>query len=86
MATTKSDYTLETQSAVYVSALTNVKDSATISISDNLIKPSSMLSFYFKISVIVLGVLGTVANGSTLWALVFNKQVKKFSFIIMVRT
>jgi hypothetical protein len=86
LAPTKSNYTQETQSvsATVVNGITNEKDAATLSTADDLNASSSLLSFYFQIAVIVLGVIGTVSNGTTLCALVFAKQVMKFSFIFMV--
>jgi hypothetical protein len=87
MASTKSDYVQENQSALVTTVASGMayeQDSATISSTDNLEESSSTLSFYFKIAVIVLGVVGTIANGTTLWALLFTKQVMKFLFITIV--
>jgi hypothetical protein len=89
MAPTEADYTQKYQRTwltTVISGITYDKDSTTISTFNNNSSDdsSSLLSFYFKIAVIILGVVGTVANGTALWILIFAKQVMKFSVITIV--
>jgi hypothetical protein len=77
----KSDYTQSASAATVAGRITCELDSTTISTADALDESSSIISFYFKIAVIILSFIGTAANGIALFALVSAKQVKLFSKI-----
>jgi hypothetical protein len=82
MALTQSNNTQETHSAsvtTVVSGITNETDSTTIPTTESVDDSSSVLSFYFKVAVVVLGAVGTIANGTTLFAFFFAEQVMGFS-------
>jgi hypothetical protein len=80
MPTTADVSTELTQSAaILVLATTKEQESTTMSTAGNSDWWSSTVTFYFKIAVIVLGFVGTVANGTTLFALAFAKQVRRWS-------
>jgi hypothetical protein len=81
----KSDYTLEDRQSVTTDAFTtsNEQDSSTISTADSLVESSSVLAFYFKIALILIGIVGVFANGATLFALIFAKQVMRVSVSVV---
>jgi hypothetical protein len=58
------------------SLLTEKTDWTTSSITDGS-GSSDIVDFYFKIAVVSVGFVGTLANGVTLFALIFGKSVRK---------
>jgi hypothetical protein len=73
---TLSDFTRQTRSiAPAVPDVTNAQDVTTVSATDNSDDPSAVVAFCFKIVLIVFSFVGMIANGATLMALIFAKQV-----------
>jgi hypothetical protein len=73
---TNSDYTPQNEPSVTsINITTSERESTTISTVDDSDDISSIIGFYFKIVLICLGFVGTVANSMALSALVFVKQV-----------
>jgi hypothetical protein len=62
---------------------TNEQNTTTLTVTEGLDEKSSTVEFYCKIVLILIGFVGTVANGIALFALVFDKQVIEISNTIV---
>jgi hypothetical protein len=79
------DLTQQTQSTTNLETeITSEQILTTISTDDNWAASSSYTALCFKISAIVLGIVGTVANGAALFALIFAMQVIEVHFPLFV--
>jgi hypothetical protein len=92
---TTSDYSQLNRSATAMDFTMTTEQFTTMSsTTDSLDDMSAILAYYFEIALILIGFVGTVANGATLFALIFAKQVtavfiafiRKFSNELSART